>query len=204
MSANPYHPLTVDGLAAATVAAVAVATVTVIAFLATAAAAMVTGLKFLGGSIAYKLYEAAVAYRFAGELVVEVHEHLVVSYLYNLALDAHAFLGHHGHTRTGTDVLGVKLAIDVEDFLLEFINKLRVLHTEGLMGLQGEIELLALLQAHDVVLEALDEREIHTEDEGIRVFLVELEHALLLIAIDDKNLIHELYVFTSLNFLHFV
>ena len=163
---------------------------------------MVLGLQLLGRGVAHQLHVAAVAHRLAGELVVKVHEHLVVGDLHYLTLDAHTLLGHHGHAGSGTDVLGVKLAVDVENFLLQLIDELGVLHAKGLVGLQGEVKLLALLQAHDVVLETLDERQVHAKHKGIGMLLVEFEHTLLLLAVNDKNLIYEFHVFSCLNFLH--
>ena len=174
----------------------------VAAFLTAATAAVVLGVKFLGRGVANELNEAAVAHGLACQLVVEVHEHLVIGHLDDLTLDAHAFLSHHGHACTRTDVLGVKLAVDVENLLLELIDQLGILYAESLMRLQREIKLLALLQTHDVVLEALDERQIHSKDESVGVLLVELEHTRLLVAIDHEYLIHEFYVFSCLNFLH--
>ena len=84
------------------------------------------------------------------KLVVEIHEHLVVGHLDDLTLDAHAFLSHHGHAGTRTDILGVKLAVDMENLLLELIDQLGILYAESLMGLKGEIKFFALLQAHDM------------------------------------------------------
>lgn len=191
--------------AAAAVAAVAVvmATATVAAVLTTASAAvMVLGLELLGRGVAHELDVASIAHGLTGQLVVEVHGDLVVGDLGDNALDAHSLLGHHGHDGTHADVLVVKLAVNVEDFLLEFINHVGVLDTEGLLGLQGEVKLLSLLQVDDVVLEALDEGDIHTEDKGIGMLLVELEDTHLLVAIDNENLVHEFDVLTCLNFLH--
>ena len=188
--------------AVATVAVV-VSAVTATAVLTAASAAMMLGIEFLGGGVAHYLDISAVAHRLTGELVVEVHEDLVVGDLDDLSLDAHAFLCHHGHTSSWADVLGIKLAVDMEDFFLEFIDELGVLDAEGLLGLECEVKLVALLESHDVILEALDEREVHAEDKGVGVLRVELEDALLLIAVDDEDFIDELYIFTGLNFLHF-
>ncbi len=113
--------MTGTGLATAAVAAVAVvvSAITATAVLtATTAAVMVLGLEFLGGSIAHHLDKAAVTHRLTSQLVVEVHDDLVVGHLEDSTLDAHAFLSHHGHDGIRTDVLAVKLAIDVEDFFL--------------------------------------------------------------------------------------
>lgn len=177
----------VSAAAAAAVAAVAVvvATVAAAALFTTASAAVMLGVELLGGGVAHELYKTGVAHRLASELVVEVHEHLLVGDLNDLSLYAHAFLGHHGHACTGSNVLGVKLAVDVENFLFQFIDEFGVLHTEGFMRLECEIKLVALLQSHDVILEALDEREVDAENKGIGVFLVELEHTGLFFTVDD-------------------
>ena len=191
-------------LAAAAVAAVAVvvSAIASTAVVTAATAAVVLGLEFLGGGVAHQLHKSAVAHGLSGELVIEVHEHFVVGDFHYLPLDAHALLGHHGHTCSGTDVLSVKFAVDVEDFFFQLIDEFGVLHTKGLMGFQGEVEFISLLQSHDVVLEALDERQVHAEDKCVGMLFVELEHARLLLAVDYKDLIHELHIFTCLNFLH--
>lgn len=173
------------GAAAVAAVAVVVATVTAAALVTAASAAVMLGVELLGGGVAHELYKTGVAHRLASELVVEVHEHLLVGDLNDLSLDAHAFLGHHGHACTGSNVLGVKLAVDVENFLFQFIDEFGVLHTEGFMRLECEIKLVALLQSHDVILEALDEREVDAENKGIGVFLVELEHTGLFFTVDD-------------------
>lgn len=192
--------------AAAAVAAVAVvvATVTAAAFFTAASATVMLGVELLGGGVAHELYKTGVAHRLASELVVEVHEHLLVGDLDDLSLDAHAFLRHHGHAGTRADVLGVKLAVDVENFLFEFIDEFGVLHSEGFMRLEGEIKLVALLQSHDVILETLDEGQVDAKYKGIGMFLVELEHTGLFFTVDDKDLINELHVFTCFDFHSFV
>ena len=81
-------------------------------------AAMVLGLQLLGRSVTHELHIATVTHSLASKLVVEIHEYLVVGHLDDLTLDAHAFLCHHGHAGTRTDILGVKLAIDMENLLL--------------------------------------------------------------------------------------
>ena len=159
-----------------------VAAVTATTVLTTAAAAVVLGAELLGRGVAHHLHIAAVAHRLACQLVVEVHEHLVVGHLDHLTLDAHSLLGHHGHAGSWADVLLVKLALHMEDFLLQLIHQLGVLHAEGLVGLQGEVKFLALLQTHDVVLESLDERQIHAEYKGIGVLFIEFENTGLLLA----------------------
>ena len=100
------------------------------------------------------------------------------------------------------DILGVKLAIDMENLLIKFINQVGALYTESLMGLKGKIKFIALLQAHDMVLEALDQRQVQTEDKSIGMLLIELEHTGLLFAVHNKDFIDEFYVFSCLNFLH--
>ena len=163
---------------------------------------MVLGIEFVGGGVTHELHIAAVAYGFTSQLVVEVHKDLFVGHLDDLSLDAHTLLSHHGDAGAGTHMLVVKLAVDVEDLFLEFVDQFRVLHTKGLLGLEGEIKLFALLQAHDVVLEALDEREVHTEHKGIGMLLIELENTDLAFLVNHKNLIHEFDIFAGLNFLH--
>ena len=189
--------------AAVAVVAVVVSAVTAATVLATTTAAVVMlGLKLLGGGVAHELHVARIAHRLAGKLVVEVHGDLVVGDLGDDALDAHAVLGHHGDTSAHADVLVVKLAVNVEDFLLEFVNHVGVLGAEGLLGLQREVKFLALLEVKDVVLESLDQRDVHAEHKRVGMFLIELENTHLLVAVDNKNLIHEFDVFTCLNFLH--
>ena len=193
----------VSAAAAAAIAAVAVVVATVAAtFFTAASAAVMLGVELLGGGVAHELYKTGVAHRLACELVVEVHEYLLVGNLDDLSLDAHAFLRHHGHACAGSNVLGVKLAVDVENFLFQFIDEFGVLHTEGFMRLESEIKFVALLQSHDVILEALDEREVDAENKGIGVFLVELEHTGLFLTVDDKDLIYEFHVFSCFDF-HF-
>ena len=144
------------GAAAVAAVAVVVATVAAAALVTAASAAVMLGVELLGGGVAHELYKTGVAHRLACELVVEVHEHLVIGHFHHLALDAHAFLGHHGNKCARTDVLVVKLALDVENFFLQFINQIGIFHSECLMGLQCEVKLLALLKAHDMVLEPFD------------------------------------------------
>ena len=167
-----------------------------------AATVMMLGLEFLRGSVAHELHISGIAHRLTSQLVVEVHGDLVVGDLGHDALHAHAVLGHHGHDGAHADVLVVKLAVNVENLLLEFINHAGILGTEGLFGFQGEIKFLALFKVDDMILEALDERHIQPEDKGIGVLLVELEHTDLFITIYHKNLVNELNIFTCLNFLH--
>ena len=200
----PYSP-TADGLVTATAVAavtVVVAAVAVVAVLTATAATVMPGLQLLGSGVTHELDISAVAHGLARQLVIEVHKHLVVGDLDHLALDAHAFLRHHGHTGTGANVLLVKLALDVENLLLQLINQVGILLAEGLMGLKGEIKLLTLLQTHDAVLETLDERQIHAKDKSIGMLLVELENTHAFFTVDNKDLIDELHIFSCLNFLH--
>ena len=152
-------PVGGGGLAAAAVAAVAVVVVAVVvvAFVTTAAASVVLGLKLFGRGITHELHVTSIAHGLSGQLVVEVHEHLVVGYFHDLSLDAHVLLGHHGHESARADVFVIELAIDVEDFFLQLINQFGVFVSKGLMGLQGEVKFVSLLQSHDAVLETLDE-----------------------------------------------
>ena len=194
-------------LAAATAVAavtvvVVVAAATVTTVLTAASATVMLGLQLLGRGIAHQLHVAGIAHGLASQLMVEVHGHLVVGHLGHDALDTHALLGHHGHDGTHADVLVVKLAVNMENLLLELIHQARVLGTESLLGLEGEVKLLALLQAHDMVLETLDERHVHAEDKGIGLLLLELEHTDLLLAVHDEDFIYEFHVFSCFNFLH--
>ena len=191
--------------AAAAVAAVAVvvAAVTASAVVASATTAvMVLGLEFFGRGVTHELHVARIAYGLAGELVVEVHGDLVVGDLGDDALDAHAVLSHHGHDGTHADVLVVKLAVNVEDFLVEFIDHAGILYAESLLGLQCEVKFFSLFQAHDIVLEADNQGHVHAEHKGIGMLLLEFENTHLLVSIDNKNLVHEFDVLTCLNFLH--
>ena len=192
-------------LAAAAIAALAMLVATTVTAVLTAAATavVVLGLEFLGRCVTHQLHYTSIAHGLAGQLVVKVHGHLVVGHLSDNALDTHAVLSHHGHDGAHADMLVVKLTIDMEDFLLQLIDQVGILLSESLLGFEGEIKLLTLLQSHDVILEALDERQVHPEDKRIGVLLVEFEHTHLLLAIYHKDLIHELYVFSCLNFLHY-
>ena len=184
--------------------AMVVSAVTAATLFTTAAAAVVMGLELLGGGIAHEFHMAGISHCLPSELVVEVHEDLVVGHFHYLTFDAHAFLSHHGDESARTDVFFIELSLHVENFLLELIDQFGILIAEGLVGLQGKIKFVSLLQPHDAVLEALDEREVHTENKCIGMFLVELEHARLLLAIDNKDFIYELYIFTCLYFLHLI
>ena len=175
---------------------------TVATLLTAATATVVLGLEFLGRGIAHQLHITAIAHGLASQLMVEVHKHLVVGDLDHLPLDTHALLGHHRHDGALADMLVVKLAVDVEDLLLQFVHQVGVLDAEGVLGLQGEVKLLALLEVDNVVVETLDERQIHAEDKRIGMLLIKLEHTGLLVAIDHKDLVHEFYIFTCLNFIH--
>ena len=192
-------------LAAATAAIAAVAVVVaaaVAAFLTAATAAVVLGLEFLGGGITHELHNTGITYGLAGQLMVEVHGHLFVGHLGHNALDAHAVLGHHRDDGTRAHVLVVKLAVHMENLFLQFVDQVGVLLAESLLGFEREIKLLTLLQTHDVLLETLDERHVHTEDKRVGMLLVELKDTHLLLGVDNKDLIHELHVFSCLNFLH--
>lgn len=193
--------------AATAVAAVAVivAAIAVTAILATASAAMVVmRLEFLGGGIAHYLYKTAVAHRLSCQLVVEVHDNLVVGDLDYDTLDAHSLLSHHGDEGARTDVLAVKLAVNIEDGLVQLTDHFRIFHAEGFLGPKGKVKVLSLLQTHDILLESLDEREVETKNKSIgRLFLV-FEHTGLLFAVDNKDLIHEFHVFTCFDFLHLI
>ena len=190
------------GLAASAVAAVAVvmATVAAAAVVAATSAAVVTGLELLGGSVAHELYISAVADGLTGQLVVEVHEHLVVGHLDYLTVKSHALLSHHGHDSTGSHALGIKLAVHVEDFLLELTDEIGVLLAEGLLGSQCEVEFFILIETHDVILEFLKQRNIESEHKSVGMFLIEFEYTGLLLAVHNKDLINELHIFSCFDF----
>ena len=187
--------------AAVTAVAVLLAAVTAAAILAaTSAAVLVARLQFLGGGVAHELHSADKAHGLSRPGVVEVHGYLVVGHLDDLTVETHTLLGHHGHDGARTDVLGVKLALHVEDFLLEFTDEFGILLAEGLLGSQREVEFVALFEAHDVILEFLEQRNIESKHEGVGALLVELEHAGLLLAIHNKDFIDELHIFSCFDF----
>lgn len=191
-----------NSASAAVAALTVVMAAATVATLLAATSAVMLGLKLFGGGIAYELHVSHVAHRLAGELVVEVHGDLVIGDLGDDALDTHAFLGHHRDDGAHADVFMVKLAVDVENLLLELIDQVGVLDAESFLGLEGKVKFLTLLQIDDVILETLDEREVESEDKSVRVFGFELEYTDLLIAVDYKDFVHELDVLTCLNFIH--
>ena len=100
---------------------------------------------------------------FAGERMVEIHLHFVVGDVKHPAVESVPLLVLQRHDGILVDVFCVKLTVDGEDPLVQIEHMLVVVFAVGLLGREGEVEFVALVQFDEGVLEGL-KRDAHSAD----------------------------------------
>ena len=102
------------------------------------------------------LYLADKVQFLASQRVVRVDGDAVVLDLHDLRHKLMVFGIVHRDDGPLEDMLVVELAVDAEDITLQFVHTLRDIFPESLVGLQGEVKRLALLQADEVLLKGVE------------------------------------------------
>lgn len=141
------------------------------------------------------------AHRLAGERVIEVHGYSVSAYSSDDALDAEAIGINHRQGSTYMDHLGVKLAVDLKEFLIEGDDKVIGTLSVSLIGSGNDIKLLADSQALESALQGDYHTLCNAIDDTLGVFLIDLVHQFLgavilyLIQVVDKFYVHSFCYF---------
>ena len=102
------------------------------------------------------LYLADKVQFLASQRVVRVDGDTVVLDFHNLGHKLVVFGIVHRDDGSLEDMLVVELAVNAEDFTLQFVHTLRDIFPESLVGLQGEVKRFALLQADEVLLKGVE------------------------------------------------
>ena len=159
------------------------------------------GVQLLVGGVAYQFHYTYVVQVFAGQRVVEVHEHLVVRDLQYRAVDAVAFGSHHGHGVALEYGLVVELAVDHENLFVELDHMLFVTFAESLVAGEHEVELVALFQAVEPFEHGREDILVHTVNELVGHFVGGTHHqSLFRFACACIEVVGENHKFTGFNF----
>lgn len=141
------------------------------------------------------------AHRLAGERVIEVHGYSVSAYSSDDALYAEAIGVNHRQGSTYMDHLGVKLAVDLKEFLIEGDDKVIGTLSVSLIGSGNDIKLVADSQALESSLQGDYHTLCNTIDDTLGVFLINLVHQFLgavilyLVQVVDKFYVHSFRYF---------
>ena len=113
-------------------------------------------LYLLVGSLAVFLDLTSEVQSFASQRVVGVHRDAVGLYLHDLRHEVVIVVVGEGDDGPLIDIIAVELTVDGEDLASELVLSLWHIVTEGLCGLQGEVEAVALGVLHEFLLETVE------------------------------------------------
>ena len=140
--------------------------------------------------------------RTTGQWMVEVDGHSIRSHLHDTTVEVITSLVLQHQNGIGINMLGIELAIYLEDMLVHTLHQIVVAGTESLLWCQLKVEGVANSQVNDLPLEVL-QHKAHTAYESCRLGLFcHLDKHFLSIR-DIVELIRNAYQLVTLVFAHY-